>query len=107
MRAAEYRDEIVADLVRRFLEEPTSKPPAFSAFLAAYHFHEYLAKQLRKSKRESRRMILDLTPEFHVVQAVATAAKHVRVDDKGAKLVGVTASDAGLGSGAAFDGGTY
>jgi hypothetical protein len=81
-----YLDEIVEPTIKDFAEHPTSVRHAFLACVATFHSVDYLAYDgLRRTPRKGRVGNLKKTfgkesPEFHRIDQIAHAFKHVVSD---------------------------
>jgi hypothetical protein len=70
-----YLDEIAEPTIRDFEEHPTSRRHAFLACVAVYHAIDYLALPRKAHTLLGR--FRGRSPDFHIVDQVAHAFKHV------------------------------
>ena len=108
MNAKEYVETIVEPMAARYLAHPGEMDLAFAVCILAFHFVEYGAKDGKfGSKTDLEAKLRSFGPEFEIVHAVATAAKHTTINDKKQQHVGLHVEDAKLSNAAAFSDGAY
>ena len=76
-----YLDEIVDPTIKDFEEHPTSVRHGFLACVAAFHAIDYLAFPKKRSSH-LRQRFRQQSPDFHMVDSVAHAFKHVVAGDR-------------------------
>jgi hypothetical protein len=105
--SSEYISDVLDPAVTRFINEAAAKDLAFSACILCFHYCEYAAKTFGKSKSYVEDYFRSASGAFNVVHAVATAAKHTKVDNKKLEHVGLGEADCMVATACAFDDGTY
>ena len=103
-----YLNELARPLCGRFKAEPASYDLAISSCIILYHFADVVAHVRGKAPHQAAAEIAEKIPEFHTIQAIANAGKHVELTrHTKSELVGLRAEHLVKGKAAAFSDGSY